>query len=89
MITALALVASMGAHFVDWSAPGLIVVQKGVAVGTPHVDERLILFSKDGECRSYVRFAGQYGDFTKAEHFLRHHGCQVPIHLPITKATGK
>jgi hypothetical protein len=74
MITALVLAASMGAHFVDWSSPGLIVTQKGIAIGTPKVDERLILFFKDGTCSHVQTYTGQYGDVEKAWSFLHKSG---------------
>lgn len=74
LIAALALAAVLGkppgAHFVDWSAPGLAVTQKGIAVGTPRKDERLILFFKDGACARMQVYSGRYGDFDEAIRFL-------------------
>lgn len=90
MLTALALVASMGAHWVNWATPGLTVIQKGVAVGTPRVDERLVLFSKDGTCKGFVRYAGRHGDLPQSKRFLsREMGCHLSKRqLRIHKANG-
>jgi hypothetical protein len=74
LIAALALAAVLGkppgAHFVDWSAPGLVVTQKGIAIGTPRKDERLILFFKDGTCSHVQTYTGRYGDEEKAWAFV-------------------
>lgn len=81
----------MGAHWVKWDGPGMpVVIQKGVAVGTPRVDERLILFSKDGTCKGFVRYAGQHGDLPQSKRFLwKEMRCRVsPKNLRIHKATG-
>lgn len=69
MLLAAAFVLS--AHFVDWSAPGLVVTQRGIAVGTPRKDERLILFFKDGTCSHVQTYSGRYGDEDAAWAFLK------------------
>lgn len=74
----LAAAFAIGAHFVDWSAPGLVVTQTGIATGTPRKDERLILFFKTGDCRDGMMvYTGRYGDYEKAESLLlKSHICK-------------
>lgn len=90
MLSAIALVASLGAHWVNWDFPGHHFIQKGVAIGTPRVDERLILFSKDGTCKGFIRYAGKHGDLPQAKRFLdREMGCHLSRQqLRIHKAKG-
>jgi len=91
MIVAAAFLAySLGAHFQYWGPPAhevmgkdkkmhmVGVVQKGVSIGAPRVDERLILYSHDGTCKGFVRFAGRHGDLPQAKRFLsREMGCHL------------
>lgn len=71
MLATIALAASLGAHWVDWSAPGLTVTQKAVAVGTPRKDERLILFFRTGRCEDGMAVkSGRYGDLDASLDFL-------------------
>lgn len=94
LIATLALASALlgkppGAHFVDWSAPGVVVIQKGVAVGTPRVDERLIIYLPTGNCRPAVRYSGAYGDWWQARSFLRRKmHCRIPWNFPVSKAKG-
>lgn len=75
LLAALALASSLGrppdAHFVDWSYPGGFVMQKGVALGTPKVDEHLILLFPDGTCSKVVTYDGRFGDRERAWAFIR------------------
>lgn len=83
MLAAALLAYSLGAHFQYWGppphefvgkdhkkhmSPG--VIQKGVSIGTPRVDEHLILFFPDGTCGRMRVFSGHYGDLDKARAFL-------------------
>lgn len=75
LLSALALAATLskpapyhlGPHFQYW---GPNVTQKGVSIGTPRVDEHLILFFPDGTCGRMRVFSGYYGDLDAARKFL-------------------
>lgn len=77
-----------GAHWVDYKIPGQpLTARRGVAMGTPRKDERLIIFMIDGKCSSAKRFDGRYGDWWAARRFLRHQmGCRLPWAMPVSKA---
>jgi len=72
----LALLASLHAHFVQYSGPGFPdFPQKGIAVGTPRVDERLIFYFPTGNCKDGMKaYTGHYGDVEAAEDFLMKSG---------------
>lgn len=73
MLPTIFLVASVTAkaHWVDWSAPGLVVTQSAIALGIPHKDEHVIFFFPTNNCKDGMKvYAAQYGDEEKAEEFL-------------------
>lgn len=67
LLAAAAMAYSLGAHFQYW---GPNVTRNGVSIGTPRVDERLILFFPEGDWRTMVVHGGRYQDGDKSRDFI-------------------
>lgn len=76
MIAAALLAYSLGAHFQYW---GPNAPRKAISIGTPRVDEHLMLFFPGGDWRTMRVYSGHYQDGDKAREFIWDHGQDIGL----------